>query len=76
MASLPANWFSSAASPAPRPLKHKSPAWQAQYFKLQRVFKLAITGRDRALYQAKAAGRDRAVVALPREDGPFDLAAE
>jgi diguanylate cyclase (GGDEF)-like protein len=31
---------------------------------------------DRALYQAKAAGRDRAVVAAPRQDGPFDLAAE
>jgi PleD family two-component response regulator len=31
---------------------------------------------DRALYQAKAAGRDRAVAAAPREDGTFDLAAE
>jgi len=31
---------------------------------------------DRALYQAKAAGRDRAVVAVPRQDGPFDVAAE
>jgi diguanylate cyclase (GGDEF)-like protein len=31
---------------------------------------------DRALYQAKAAGRDRAVTAAPREDGAFDLAAE
>jgi diguanylate cyclase (GGDEF)-like protein len=31
---------------------------------------------DRALYQAKAAGRDRAVAAAPRADAPFDLAAE
>ena len=31
---------------------------------------------DRALYQAKAAGRDRAVVAAPRADEAFDLAAE
>jgi diguanylate cyclase (GGDEF)-like protein len=31
---------------------------------------------DRALYQAKAAGRDRAVVAAPRQDGAFDIAAE
>jgi len=31
---------------------------------------------DRALYQAKAAGRDRAVVAAPRQDTPFDMAAE
>jgi diguanylate cyclase (GGDEF)-like protein len=31
---------------------------------------------DRTLYQAKAAGRDRTVVAAPREDGPFDMAAE
>jgi diguanylate cyclase (GGDEF)-like protein len=31
---------------------------------------------DRALYQAKAAGRDRAVVAAPRQDDAFDVAAE
>jgi diguanylate cyclase (GGDEF)-like protein len=31
---------------------------------------------DRALYQAKAAGRDRVVMAAPRDEGPFDLAAE
>ena len=31
---------------------------------------------DRGLYQAKAAGRDRAVAAAPRADAPFDLAAE
>lgn len=31
---------------------------------------------DRALYQAKAGGRDRAVIFSPRPDGPFDLAAE
>jgi diguanylate cyclase (GGDEF)-like protein len=31
---------------------------------------------DRALYQAKAAGRDRAVMAAPRQDGAFDVAAE
>jgi diguanylate cyclase (GGDEF)-like protein len=31
---------------------------------------------DRALYQAKAAGRDRAVVAAPHQDGLFDMAAE
>jgi diguanylate cyclase (GGDEF)-like protein len=31
---------------------------------------------DRGLYQAKAAGRDRAVVAAPRADASFDLAAE
>jgi two-component system, sensor histidine kinase LadS len=31
---------------------------------------------DQALYQAKAGGRDRAVVATAREDGAFDLAAE
>jgi diguanylate cyclase (GGDEF)-like protein len=31
---------------------------------------------DRALYQAKADGRDRAVAAATREDGRFDVAAE
>jgi diguanylate cyclase (GGDEF)-like protein len=31
---------------------------------------------DRGLYQAKAAGRDRAVAAAPPADAPFDLAAE
>jgi diguanylate cyclase (GGDEF)-like protein len=31
---------------------------------------------DQALYQAKAGGRDRAVIAAAREDGAFDLAAE
>jgi diguanylate cyclase (GGDEF)-like protein len=31
---------------------------------------------DRALYQAKTAGRDRAVIAAPRADDAFDLAAE
>jgi diguanylate cyclase (GGDEF)-like protein len=31
---------------------------------------------DRALYQAKAAGRDRTVVTAPRADDAFDLAAE
>jgi diguanylate cyclase (GGDEF)-like protein len=31
---------------------------------------------DRALYQAKAAGRDRAVAAVPREDAAFNLAAQ
>jgi diguanylate cyclase (GGDEF)-like protein len=35
-----------------------------------------IKAADRALYQAKAAGRDRTVVAAPRADGAFDLAAE